>query len=341
MLSINSSLSVCFDIDGVLKKGYTAIPGAREALIKLRKKQVQITLITNGGGETELKRAEKLNKCFDLPNEYKIKENELVMCHTPFKNLLPEYKNKTILVSGIEDIEGIIENYGYTNYITNEEYLRIYSHSLPFFLEDYSQAEIEETAAKVSKRLNKQINKNDNGYYEFEQIHSIFILTDMKEWEKNIQVMSDLIISPNGIPGTIDKSGNQFVQCFFAGHDLWFKDKFILNRIGLGGFVRSLEHLFLTQFRKELEFTLMGKPSSIIFDYAKTLINNHENKTLYMIGDNPEVDIQGGKENGFKTILVKTGVFNGNHSSLEHPADYITEDVTEAVDTILKMHNLI
>lgn len=284
---------------------------------------------------------EKLNKCFDLPDHHKIQENELVLSHTPFRNLLPKYKNKTILISGIEDITDIIETYGYTNYITHEEYFKIYSHSLPFFLNNYSQSDIEKAVDKVSKRLKKQIKKDIHGHYEFEQIHSIFILTDLKEWEKNIQVMSDLIISPNGIPGIIDDSGKQFVQCYFCGHDMWYKSKFTINRIGLGGFVRSLEHLFFTQYKKEIDFTLMGKPSSIIFDYAKNLIEDHHKKTLYMIGDNPDVDILGGIENGFKTILVKTGVFNEDHKVLNHNADYIADTVNEAVDIILKNHNLI
>ncbi|MEW3851985.1 HAD hydrolase-like protein, partial [Pseudomonas aeruginosa] len=63
-------------------------------------------------------------------------------------------------------------------------------------------------------------------------------------------------------------------------------------------------------------------------------------KTIYMIGDNPEVDIQGGKNAGMKTILLKTGVHSGSENSTEYRADYFVDDVTKAVDLILKNHSI-
>ena len=60
---------------------------------------------------------------------------------------------------------------------------------------------------------------------------------------------------------------------------------------------------------------------------------------LYMVGDSPDSDIKGGKENGFKTLLVKTGNYKHNETKLNewNTPDYIVEDVYEAVDKILKL----
>ena len=64
----------------------------------------------------------------------------------------------------------------------------------------------------------------------------------------------------------------------------------------------------------------------------------HAFKTLYMIGDNPFVDVKGARQAGHPwfSILTRTGVFKerGNHA--EFPADLVVDTVEEAVDFILK-----
>jgi ribonucleotide monophosphatase NagD (HAD superfamily) len=58
---------------------------------------------------------------------------------------------------------------------------------------------------------------------------------------------------------------------------------------------------------------------------------------FYMIGDNPPVDIKGANDSGWQSILVRTGVFQGQENDLENPAKYVVESVKEAVELI---HNL-
>ncbi len=60
--------------------------------------------------------------------------------------------------------------------------------------------------------------------------------------------------------------------------------------------------------------------------------------TFYMVGDSPEIDIKGGNDNGFETILVQTGNYQtGMHH--ENPTT-ITYDVFDAVEYVLKKHGL-
>ncbi len=59
-----------------------------------------------------------------------------------------------------------------------------------------------------------------------------------------------------------------------------------------------------------------------------------------MIGDNPAVDIKGGNESGFTTILVKTGVYHETNNKNTFYPDYVVEDVYEAINLILQLEKI-
>ncbi len=70
-------------------------------------------------------------------------------------------------------------------------------------------------------------------------------------------------------------------------------------------------------------------------------INNDINPTnMYMIGDNPPVDIKGANNSGLISILVRTGVFEGSDNDLENPAKYVVNDVKEAAELIINLENI-
>lgn len=43
---------------------------------------------------------------------------------------------------------------------------------------------------------------------------------------------------------------------------------------------------------------------------------------------------------GWTSILVKTGIFKGNENSKEYPADYVVEDLEEAVKLIFQIEKI-
>lgn len=80
----------------------------------------------------------------------------------------------------------------------------------------------------MEKRLGHPLDK-------FPQIHAILMATDLHTWEINMQIFLDLLISQNGIPGTIrSKDEKQYVQFHLSAEDLLYKDEFNLPRIASG-----------------------------------------------------------------------------------------------------------
>ncbi|KAG7998680.1 hypothetical protein I3843_01G269800 [Carya illinoinensis] len=127
------------------------------------------------------------------------------------------------------------------------------------------------------------------------------------------------------------------------------------ERLGMGAFRIALESVFNRIHCNALDCVIFGKPNLFVFKNAEAIlrqlrsscddnyINNGNNgshpfKTLYMIGDNPLVDIKGAKQAGHPwfSILTRTGVFRGKDNHAEFPADLVVDTVEEAVDYILK-----
>jgi hypothetical protein len=99
------------------------------------------------------------------------------------------------------------------------------------------------------------------------------MLTDVVRWEMNIQLFSDILISQDGVPGTVRSPHEaQKVEFHLCSEDLVYKDNFKLPRIAAGAFWYSLQHIFSMKYKRSIEYTLYGKPSPTIFNYASIII---------------------------------------------------------------------
>ena len=89
-----------------------------------------------------------------------------------------------------------------------------------------------------------------------------------------------------------------------------------------------------------VDFVQYGKPEGLTFDFAHNLLlekareQNVEISTYYMIGDNPEGDIEGANRKGWDSILVRTGLWDGKDNHEKHPAKYVVRDMEEAIEVI-------
>lgn len=90
-------------------------------------------LLTNGGGIPEQERAELVNGIIGLNQGRVLRGEDMILCHSPFRDsqLLKEYGNKYILVSGIGRMIDIAKLYGYSKAIDIEELFALYPELSP------------------------------------------------------------------------------------------------------------------------------------------------------------------------------------------------------------------
>ena len=97
-----------------------------------------------------------------------------------------------------------------------------------------------------------------------------------------------------------------------------------------------------------------GKPHQASYRYVEEMLETLAVKAgytggvsrIYAIGDNPATDMAGANAAGdrWTSILTRSGMFvpdpSGGGNAVDHPGDYVVEDVGEAFDNIIAMEKL-
>ncbi|KAK3078385.1 hypothetical protein LTS18_007632, partial [Coniosporium uncinatum] len=218
-----------FDIDGVLVRSSDPLPGAHETLSYLQKQRIPFILLTNGGGKTEQERVDDLSEKLGV----RLDVSMLVQSHTPFA-MLDDLKEKTV--------------YGFKNVVMPHDILVAHPEIWPFSkwaLPHYRP---------LAKPLPKPIHSADPS--KSLKIDAIFVYNDPRDWGLDSTVILDLLMSKQGILGTLsDKNNNEglpnrgYLQddqphLYYSNPDLWWAAKYHLPRLGQGGFRESFEGLW-------------------------------------------------------------------------------------------------
>ena len=88
-------------IDGVLYQGQTRINGAREALRKLRARDIRYVFLTNGGGYSEDAKVRSLAKRLQINEADDVIQNRVILSHTPMRGWDESLKKAgTVLITG-------------------------------------------------------------------------------------------------------------------------------------------------------------------------------------------------------------------------------------------------
>jgi len=142
-------------------------------------------------------------------------------------------------------------------------------------------------------------------------------------------------------------SNNEQVIPFYASNaDLVYTTEHHRNRYTQGAFTEAFRCIFEQYTKTQLDILYCGKPFTIQYRYAEKQLNaltKHLNPTtdskliFYAIGDNPLSDIAGANNAGddWTSILVKTGVHTSQENDERNPADYIYDNVYDAVQDII------
>jgi ribonucleotide monophosphatase NagD (HAD superfamily) len=119
---------VITDIDGVLLRGHTQIPGTLDALRQLREAKVPLACLTNGGGQLEEVKTGKMNEIFE---ENLFSAEYMFMNHSPVRPHLRKYSQQEgiLLLSGSLRITDIVEAMGISNYVTADELYTLFHQS--------------------------------------------------------------------------------------------------------------------------------------------------------------------------------------------------------------------
>ncbi|KAK6136204.1 hypothetical protein DH2020_030036 [Rehmannia glutinosa] len=340
----NSSFGIAFDIDGVILRGTTPIGNSQRALRRLCDDsgalKIPFLFLTNGGGTPESRRAFELSDLLGV----KILPSQVMQGHSSFRTLLKRFENEFIVATGKGEPAVVMSEYGFKKVISLDEYAAHFNNIDP--VAHYKRW----TTMQESKNPEKIVSSSSD--YS-QKVKAAFVVSDPVDWGRDIQVLCDILTS-GGVPG--EENGPQ-PPLYFAADDLQYQAAFPSERLGIGAFRIALESVFNRIHDKPLEYTSFGKPNPFVFRNAETVLrhllqSSHSSnvgtenanaglpsfKTLYMIGDNPFVDIKGAQQAGYPwfSILTRTGVFRQRENHTQYPADVVVDTVEEAVEFILK-----
>ncbi|UJR21311.1 hypothetical protein I4U23_024401 [Adineta vaga] len=274
-----------FDIDGVITKGPNFITVAKPAIQKLIQLKVPVVFVSNTC-MLEADKAKQLSAVLGIT----IHPEQVVLAQTPMRSLT-EYHNKHVLISGQGPVEEIGRTLGFKSMTTIEKVCSAFPElDMVNHMNRVQLSEMIKTQGLV---------RDEN----FRPIDGIVLLGEPVQWERSLQVITDLLLT-DGNPGVIpDDSNNDrdHIPIIACNRDLVFKAAADLPRFGHGAFLTCLEALYKNLSGNDLKYTsFVGKPFEISYQYAEMIANKialaqgqSKIEKIYFIGDNPDVDIVG------------------------------------------------
>ncbi|KAI2619581.1 putative HAD superfamily hydrolase [Hypoxylon sp. NC1633] len=285
-----------FDIDGVLLHVAKPIPGATKTLEYLQKHNIPFILLTNGGGKHETDRVADLSARLGV----RLSTDNFIQSHTPFQELVDRgpdgeagqgLRDKNILVTGSDAARcrEIAERYGFRHVITPADILAAYPDIWPF---DPLLAELYAATARP-------LPDHDHAPHHPPKIDAVFVFNDPRDWALDIQLITDLLLSRNGVLGTYsprngkggagaagtDNHGWQRdgqPPLYFSNPDLLWSAAYAQPRLGQGAFQAALAGVWaeITGGAAALERTTIGKPSARTYAYAERALDAHRARAL-------------------------------------------------------------
>ncbi|URE47951.1 Cupin [Musa troglodytarum] len=269
------SFGIAFDIDGVILRGRTPIGGSPQALRRLYD--------ADGGGVPETKRALELSELLKV----QISALQVVQGHSPFRLLVSRFENELIVAIGKGEPAAVMLEYGFKKVLSIDDYAAYFNDIDP--LSQYKSWGLKHL---YERNYNSKGLQPKYDVYS-ERVKGAFVVSDPVDWGRDIQAV------------------------------------FPAERLGMGAFRIALESIYNCIHSSPLEYTSFGKPNPFVFKNAESILTKlvtHKCQvketmmgekcafsTIYMIGDNPKVDINGAKKVGHPwfSILTRTGVFRG------------------------------
>jgi HAD superfamily hydrolase (TIGR01456 family) len=323
---------VALDIDGVLLRGGKVIRRAPMAMELLESAKIPYVFVTNGGGMREEAKSRELSKKLNVC----VRPEQVILSHSPFRDLVMKYHNKRVLILGRESCIDVARSYGFRKAVSvkdlHEENRTVYPLRKP--IADPSSTE------------------------KGERVDVAMIFHDPVDWGIEMQVLFDALVGhlpvtiSSGADGVAAAAGlithesnlEQRIPLYASNADIVYKSEHPFPRFTQGAFVETFRHLFELYTGSKLQVNYCGKPFPIQYEAAAEQLCReavsmglHTPMRYYGIGDNPKADVRGanGAGENWTSILVRTGVFVGKENDPTDPADFVCEDIYDAVQYII------
>ncbi|XP_026094254.1 haloacid dehalogenase-like hydrolase domain-containing 5 [Carassius auratus] len=277
-----SLFGLLFDIDGVLVRGRTPIPGAKQCFRNLvdsdGKYKVPVVFVTNAGNSLRETKAEQLSRLLEV----EVSADQVVLSHSPLR-VFSQFHELCVLVSGQGPVVEVAHNVGFKNVVT----IDMLREANPLLdVVDHN-------------RRPKDTNPPSK---DLPPIDAIALFGEPVRWETSIQLITDVLLT-NGRPGNpVTSLHYPHMPVLACNMDLLWMAEAKNPRFGHGMFLVCLESIYKKITGCELKYeALIGKPSVVTYNYAELLIRKQAEQLgwtrpverLYAIGDNPMADIYG------------------------------------------------
>ncbi|XP_043083819.1 haloacid dehalogenase-like hydrolase domain-containing 5 isoform X2 [Puntigrus tetrazona] len=277
-----SLFGLLFDIDGVLVRGRTPIPAAKQCFRNLvdgdGKYRVPVVFVTNAGNSLRETKAEQLSHLLEV----EVSPDQVVLSHSPLR-VFTQFHDLCVLVSGQGPVVEVAHNVGFKNVVT-----------IDMLREAHPLLDV----VDHNRRPKDPVPQSK----ELPPIDAVVLFGEPIRWETNLQLITDVLLT-NGRPGTAVTSLHYpHIPVLACNMDLLWMAEAKNPRFGHGMFLVCLESIYKKITGCELKYeALIGKPSVVTYNYAELLIRKQAEKLgwtrpverLYAIGDNPMADIYG------------------------------------------------
>lgn len=276
------SFGLLFDIDGVLVRGKTLIPAAKQCFKNLVDRsgnyRVPVVFVTNAGNCMRQAKAEHLSRLLEV----EVSPEQVVLSHSPLR-MFTQFHKLRVLVSGQGPVEEVAHNLGFQDVVTIDMLREAYP-----VLDVVDHDRRPKHGIPPSKGLRP--------------IDAVILFGEPIRWETNLQLIVDVLLT-SGNPGSSWNSMQYpHIPVLACNMDLLWMAEAKNPRFGHGMFLVCLESLYKKVTGFELKYeALIGKPSVVTYNYAELLVRQQAErlgwttpvKKLYAIGDNPMADIYG------------------------------------------------
>ncbi|KAF0041359.1 hypothetical protein F2P81_007257 [Scophthalmus maximus] len=278
------SFGLLFDIDGVLVRGRTLIPAAKQCFRNLVDRngeyKVPVVFVTNAGNCMRQTKAEHLSHLLEV----EVSPDQVMLSHSPLR-MFNQFHKMCVLVSGQGPVEEVAHNLGFQDVVT-----------IDMLRDAYPLLDV----VDHNRRPKCSVSMTTEAILC--SLTTIILFGEPIRWETNLQVIVDVLLT-NGNPDDAWSSIQYpHIPVLACNMDLLWMAEAKNPRFGHGMFLVCLESLYKKVTGYELKYeALIGKPSVVTYNYAELLVRQQAEKLgwtmpvkrLYAIGDNPMADIYG------------------------------------------------